>query len=159
MQTKDFPRTIYSALRLILAAFILNGCLADEPAEEVAGDPGPPAQNGPPQIGGNPAPEIRAGDVYSFSPSTWDPDGDALTFEIENPPSWATFETDTGNVSGQPTMGDIGLYSDILISVNDGQATASMPRFSISVDQVGTFSTTLSWTPPTENEDGTPLTD
>ena len=34
-----------------------------------------------------------------------------------------------------------------------------MPRFSISVNQIGSFSTTLNWTAPTQNEDGSTLVD
>ncbi|MDH3545876.1 MAG: fibronectin type III domain-containing protein [Gammaproteobacteria bacterium] len=34
-----------------------------------------------------------------------------------------------------------------------------MPNFSITVTEIGLGSMTLSWTAPTENTDGTPLTD
>ncbi|HEY7378875.1 MAG TPA: fibronectin type III domain-containing protein, partial [Steroidobacteraceae bacterium] len=37
--------------------------------------------------------------------------------------------------------------------------TVSLPAFSISVTQIGTGSATVSWVPPTENEDGSALTD
>jgi len=58
-----------------------------------------------------------------------------------------------------PTLGDIGSSTNIRISVSDGQATVSMSGFAIDVTQTATASTTLSWTAPTENEDGTTLTD
>ena len=146
----------------LLATFslLMSGCLSDEKAASTADDnPDTPSGNTPPLISGNPAAAVNVGDVYSFSPAASDPDGDSLTFEIENTPTWASFDAGTGNLSGQPTMGHIGVYNDILISVDDGNATSALPRFSISVNQVGTFSTTLSWTPPTQNEDGTMLTD
>jgi len=110
-------------------------------------------------ISGNPAGAVKIGEAYSFTPNASDTDNDSLSFAIDSKPSWASFNTGTGKLSGQPTLGNIGVYSNILISVSDGAASASLPRFSISVDQVGTLSTTLSWTPPTENEDGTALTD
>jgi hypothetical protein len=62
-------------------------------------------------------------------------------------------------VSGVPTLGDVGSYSNIRITVSDGQASASTSNFTVEVTQVSTASTTLSWAAPTENEDGTALTD
>jgi hypothetical protein len=97
--------------------------------------------------------------MYSFTPVASDPDGDNLTFSIENQPVWATFDESNGELSGQPTLANVGVYSDILISVSDETASDSLPGFSISVDQIGTFSTTLNWTAPTKNDDGTDLTD
>jgi hypothetical protein len=122
-------------------------------------DPGPPPGNSPPQITGTPSGAIVIGDLYSFTPNASDADGDILRFAIENMPAWATFNDLSGELSGQPTLGDVGLYENILISASDGQASDSLPRFSISVDQAGTFSTTLSWTAPTQNDDGSTLTD
>ena len=45
-----------------------------------------------------------------------------------------------------------------MISVSDGTASASLPAFAISVTQVATGSATISWTPPTQNTDGSALT-
>ena len=45
-----------------------------------------------------------------------------------------------------------------MISVTDGTASASLPAFAISVTQVATGSATISWTPPTQNTDGSSLT-
>jgi len=159
MQGMHQIKGFHNAALLTALSLVLSGCLSDKDDEKVVEDPGPPSGNAAPVISGNPAAAIMVGDVYSFSPNASDPDGDPLTFEIENMPVWASFDTGTGELTGQPTLGNIGTYSDILISVDDGQASASLPRFSISVDQVGTLSTMLSWTPPTENEDGTPLID
>jgi hypothetical protein len=82
-----------------------------------------------------------------------------LTFSVTNLPGWATFSSSTGRISGTPAAADIATYSGIAISVSDGQASASIPAFAITVTQVGTGSVTLSWTPPTQNEDGSSLTD
>jgi hypothetical protein len=92
-------------------------------------------------------------------PTAWDADGDALTFSIENKPAWASFSSGTGKLSGQPTLGDVGVYQNIRISVSDGTDSASLQSVAISVDQTGSLSTTLSWTAPTENASGSPLTD
>jgi hypothetical protein len=47
----------------------------------------------------------------------------------------------------------------VVISVGNGQASASLPAFSIQVNaQAMNGSVPLSWVPPTTNTDGTPLT-
>jgi fibronectin type III domain protein len=46
-----------------------------------------------------------------------------------------------------------------VISVSDGKVSASLSAFAITVEQPATRSVTLSWQAPTQNEDGTPLTD
>jgi hypothetical protein len=100
------------------------------------------------------------GTAYSFQPTASDADGDPLTFSIVNKPSWATFSTSTGRLQGTPKAADVGTTSGIVISVSDGKAPAvSLPAFSVTVQAVATGSATLSWTPPTQNTDGTALTD
>ena len=74
-------------------------------------------------------------------------------------PGWASFDTGTGELSGQPVNADLGNYANLVISVSDGQASSSLPGFSIDVVDVGNLSVTLSWTPPTENTDGSAITD
>ena len=44
-----------------------------------------------------------------------------------------------------------------MISVSDGDANDSLPMFSITVNAVSLGSAQLSWTAPTENEDGSTL--
>lgn len=114
--------------------------------------------NSPPTISGNPPSTVTVDESYAFTPQASDPDGDALTFSIQNTPSWASFDTATGSLTGVPAIGDIGLYTNIQISVSDGQLSTSLPSFNVEVTQVSSGSTSLSWTPPTLNEDGTTLT-
>ena len=52
-----------------------------------------------------------------------------------------------------------GDHSNIVISVSDGRATAQLSAFSITVQAYSFGSATLSWLPPTENVDGSPLLD
>jgi len=117
------------------------------------------ANNSAPQISGVAPVSVNVGGNYSFLPTASDPDGDMLMFSVSALPSWASFDTSTGRISGTPQSGDIGTYSNISIMVSDGQANASLAPFSISVQAVSLGSVTLSWTPPTQNEDGTALTD
>ena len=55
-------------------------------------------------------------------------------------------------------LGDVGDYNDIRISVSDGDASARLTPFSITVSQTALGSVSLSWSPPTQNTDGTALT-
>ena len=160
MRRTDELRPFNSTTILALAALLLSGCLS-ESSDDVASsaEPPPGPSNAAPRISGNPATAINIGDVYSFTPTASDADGDSLTFSIANMPGWASFNSATGELSGQPTLGNIGTYSNISISVSDGTASASLSNFAVSVNQMGNLSTTLSWTAPTQNEDGSTLED
>ncbi len=117
------------------------------------------AANGAPTISGAPATSIVEGQAYSFAPTASDPDGDTLSFSVTNKPSWATFSTTTGRLSGTPGTGTVGSYANIQIKVSDGTLEDSLAAFSIAVQQSANGTATLSWTAPTTREDGSPLTD
>ena len=116
------------------------------------------AANRPPTISGTPAASVTVGQAYSFQPTATDPDGQALTFSIANRPAWAAFSSSTGRLSGTPAAADAGTWVNIVISVSDGQASAQLPAFAITANQVSTGTATLSWQPPTQNADGSLLT-
>ena len=97
--------------------------------------------------------------TYAFTPTANDADGDTLSFSVANLPTWASFDSTTGRIQGTPGAGDVGSYTNILVSVSDGAASASLPAFGITVSATAAGSVTLSWQPPTQNEDGSPLTD
>lgn len=147
-------------LATIISGSLLGGCLSKDDAdvaESVRSDTS--AQNNPPTISGNPRAAATTDSSYSFTPTASDPDGDDLTFSVTNLPSWTRFDTSTGEVSGQPSLADVGVFPNIVISVSDGIYSASLPGYSITVSQTALGSLTLSWTPPTTNTDGTTLTD
>ncbi len=121
--------------------------------------PSPTPTNRPPTISGTPAGSVAVGGSYAFQPSASDPDGQALTFSISSQPSWANFNTSTGRLGGTPTAADAGTWSNIRISVTDGEATTSLAAFSIAVNEAANGAATVSWVPPTENTDGSALTD
>lgn len=114
--------------------------------------------NSSPNISGTPPPETAIGATYIYVPRVSDPDGDPLAFSIRNKPDWASFDPESGKLSGVASAGSEGTYSDITITVSDGQLTDSTV-FTVEVTQAGSGAITLSWQPPTQNEDGTPLTD
>jgi putative Ig domain-containing protein len=120
--------------------------------------PPPPAVNRAPTISGSPTTSLRVGEAYAFQPSASDPDGDSLTFSIQNRPAWATFNVATGRLAGTPDNGDVGQFGSVRIAVSDGRAQAALNSFQIAVSQIALGSVTLSWTPPTTNADGTPMT-
>ena len=91
--------------------------------------------NDAPVISGTPAITVAEDVSYSFTPAVTDVDsGDTKTFSISNKPSWATFSTATGLLSGTPTNDNIGTTSNIIITVTDGSnASASLSAFSLTV--------------------------
>ena len=165
MYRKELSQALRNTLNLSIISVVLTGCLEQGESEAgfvnktaPTGDSVPTGNNAP-TISGNPITAIDIGSAFSFTPTASDPDGDELTFSINNQPSWADFDKNTGKLSGQPALGSVGTYASIEISVSDGKARSALPKFAISVDQVGTISTTLNWTPPTQNEDGSALMD
>src|ERR1700751_1102435 len=87
----------------------------------------------PPVISGTPATAVSVGTPYSFRPAAKDPAGNLLTFHVNNKPSWASFNSSTGQLAGTPTAANVGTYSSIVISTTDGQMSASLRAFSIQV--------------------------
>jgi hypothetical protein len=114
-------------------------------------------------LSGTPATSVVAGSAYSFQPTASESSGTA-TFSITGTPAWATFNTTTGALTGSPTAADEGTTGAIAITASDGGTTASMAPFTIDVTAPATpppttGSATLSWVAPTENTDGTTVTD
>jgi hypothetical protein len=113
-------------------------------------------------ISGTPANQVTVGTQYSFTPTASDSDGGTLAYSVSSAPSWASFNSKTGQLSGSPTTADIGTTEGIVITVADGTATASLPAFSLNVvstASAGTGSAKVTWVAPTENSNGTELTD
>jgi hypothetical protein len=113
--------------------------------------------NRAPTISGTPVTTAKTGSPYAWKPVASDADGDKLTFSITNKPAWASFDTSNGTLYGTPA--NAGTWSNIVIKVTDGKATASLPAFAITVSAAATKSVTLTWTKPTTNVDGSALTD
>lgn len=114
--------------------------------------------NRAPLISGH-APHAPADEFFDFRPNASDPDGDRLVFSIANKPPWAKFNVETGRLHGTPAVRDIGIYTGITIIVSDGHSTSTLPAFEIQVTEGASDVVTLSWDPPTHNEDGSQLND
>jgi hypothetical protein len=108
----------------------------------------PPAANRAPTITGTPGATATVGRSYSFRPVGSDPDGDTLVYAIQNKPSWATFSTTTGRLSGTPTSASVGTSARITITVSDNEAPpVALPSFTIQVSAQANRAPTIGGTP------------
>ncbi|MDB6087766.1 MAG: hypothetical protein JWN85_550 [Gammaproteobacteria bacterium] len=128
-----------------------------------------PLPNSPPTIAGSAATAVAAGQAYSFQPTARDPNGLRLSFVIANKPAWLAFDSTTGRLYGTPAVKDAGVYAGIVITAYDGYSKAMLPAFAISVQATagqpvpppppaGGGAVTIGWLPPTQNADGSILT-
>jgi hypothetical protein len=120
-------------------------------------EPVAPRPNRAPTISGTPQTALVVHNPWTFKPTASDPDGDKLTFSIKNKPEWASFDTQTGEISGTP--GAKGTHPDIIITVSDGRTETSFSAFTLQVDEPTLGTATVSWEPPTTRTDGSTLTD
>ena len=146
---------------MLFVSLMFVGCFESGGSSEAnpAGATKALSANKPPQVSGSPMQTVLQNTQYEFKPTATDPNGDRLTFAITQKPGWAAFDTKTGRLSGTPRASDVGVYPNIKISVSDGRASTSLPIFRITVTQSASGSVTLSWMPPTENDDGSTLRD
>jgi hypothetical protein len=114
----------------------------------------------PPTISGTPPTSATAGTPYTFQPTAAGPAGMTLSFSVQNKPAWANFSIATGQLTGTPSSTQTGSYSNIVVSVSDGQASSALAPFTISVagTTATTGSATVNWVPPTQNTNGSALT-
>jgi putative Ig domain-containing protein len=114
----------------------------------------------PPTISGTPSTSATAGTAYTFQPTAAGPAGMTLSFSVQNKPAWANFSIATGQLTGTPSSTQTGSYSNIVVSVSDGQASSALAPFTISVagTTATTGSATVNWVPPTQNTNGSALT-
>ena len=117
-----------------------------------------------PAITGSPAKTAIVGEAYRFQPKAINM-GKALhpRFSIANKPSWASFDDSSGQLSGTPAASQVGVFSDIAITAVAGPVHAVLPSFSITVLPASAAvssanAVTLYWQAPTDNTDGSQVT-
>lgn len=159
-------------LALVMTSVITTGCGGGGGSDGAAsgstgassGSSGSTDGNAAPTISGSPATQASIGSTYSVAPQATDADGDTLAFSIQNKPDWAQFNTATGQLAGTPNASST--TADIVITVSDGQASASLPAFSITVASSPSSSpslvasgpgVSLSWEVPTRTVTGETL--
>lgn len=89
--------------------------------------------NTAPVIAGTPAKLVMALQMYTFQPSANDADGDKISWSVANLPTWATFNTTTGKMVGQPSRAQAKTWTNIRISASDGKTKTDMAPFDITV--------------------------
>ena len=158
-------------LPILISAFALSACgggggsspgaASTAPTGSTPGTaaPGQRRLDLPPTISGTPLGAIVYDRTYTFVPTATDPEGGAVSFIIVNKPSWAWFDSTTGTLEGTPGAAEVGNYPDIRIGVSDGLYMVNLGSFSIDVLGTATGSIVVNWLPPTERDDGSPLTD
>src|SRR5690606_16169927 len=121
-------------LMVLAASSALAGCLPDaEDAVLLTPAPAETPPNRAPTISGDPVVAATVGTAWSFQPVVADAAGDVLSFKATGLPGWANLNLQNGAVSGTPSASDAGTTAAIVISVSDGEATASLPAFSVTV--------------------------
>jgi hypothetical protein len=143
-----------------------TGATNDTGATSVATSAGSGTQASAASLTGNAAGNAIVGVPYEFRPIV--SGGTASAFSASNLPKWATFDVTTGAIAGTPTAGDVGTNADISITAVIGTTSVALTPFTIVVaanDPVAAAapsaktvtSATLTWLPPTENTDGSTL--
>jgi len=155
-----------------LLGYFLSGLLLASVLTACGGGGGGSSSSASPTISGTPATAVAEDEFYTFTPIAEDSDGDSLSFSIQNPPAWASFDTVTGTLTGTPVNADVGTTSGIVISVSDGDnPEVSLTAFDLTVKNVNDAPTisgtpvtatvalgSYSFTPTTEDVDGDTLT-
>jgi len=152
-------------LPVLLTLALVAGC-GDESkdSKQSAGTASQPTattrstSNQAPSLKGSLPSQVLVGFSVAFAPQASDPEGDTLTFSATGLPGWMSIDSRTGTVSGKPTAADVGTYANIVIAVSDGRTTSTLPAQTVAVVATADGRATLSWVPPTENVDGTSIT-
>jgi hypothetical protein len=155
------PKKVPCAIRVESGSYSAFRHIAHAPGScSTSGSNNSSPANHPPSISGTPKTRITAGHAYRFRATARDADDDRLTFSIANRPSWASFNTQNGTLTGTPTRADAGRYSNIIIRVSDGKATTSLNPLNLTVTTpspaptptTGSFS--FRWVAPTTRTNG-----
>lgn len=89
----------------------------------------------PARISGVPSTAVFENELYEFTPYIEQYSNENLKFSIKNKPAWANFDSTNGTLSGSPTASDIGVFSNILISVSNGVYRTQLEAFEIKVNE------------------------
>jgi Putative Ig domain len=149
-------RVSRSRISFVLAALAATSwCMAATAANNTSA----PHWDDPVHISGSPAASVTAGQEFAFQPTASDSEDRTLTFAIEHKPSWASFDTKSGELSGKPAAANVGKYADIVIAASDGRHWARLPAFAITVvagsTPAASAAPTISGTPATTDVAGT----
>jgi Putative Ig domain len=164
------PSTAFFGAFLILVASLTSGCsdttgsgsstnssstssTTSSSTDSSSGSTGSSSGTAKLSLNGTPALSAVPGVKYQFQPSVSQAGGH-VTFSISGQPTWATFNSTTGELSGTPAQSMVGTNASVTISASNGTGTASIGPFTIIVTQApGNGSIALSWSPPNDSAD------
>lgn len=89
-------------------------------------------ENQSPVISSSPVTEAVVGENYTYPVIASDPDGDALTFNLQNSPPAMTIHSQTGEISWMPGVADEGEHQ-VTIVVTDARGDFTTQSYTISV--------------------------
>ena len=170
MTKADERAAAWRLVAVVLLAASLGGCKADSSrssgamtgaiaSQATSCRPAIVAGSSELSISGTPPVRVLVGNSYTFQPAAVTAAGSPLHFSALNLPAWASLELTTGRLTGTPDAAQIGTYSNIELTVSDGQHVATLPAFSIVVTDLAGGTVEMCWTLPVRNADGSALTD
>jgi large repetitive protein len=124
------PQDVSQPVFLVLLGIVSADQRSNQPP-----DPAPPLA-----IFGAAAKAVEPTHFYAFTPTVRQSGNRKLEFTIENKPAWASFGLKRGTLYGKPEASHTGTYSNIIITVSDGESKVQLAPFTI---QVGPQPTTM----------------
>ena len=98
--------------------------------------------NDAPTIAGVPATEVLEDSLYRFNPLAEDVDipyGDEISLTLtldQAKPDWLSFDEITGALSGSPNDTDVGMLTNLVVTVTDGEDSNSLPAFDLTITNI-----------------------
>jgi hypothetical protein len=143
-----------------------NSAAAPDGSADPTAPTAPPAQttagnSATVALQGTPPATATVGDQYSFQPAVTT-NSTTLSFTSTGLPAWLSLDSNSGVLAGTPSASDEGTTGHITITANAGGSTATSTPFTIRVQAPGpgaSGSVKLSWLAPTQNTDGSPVTE
>ena len=95
------------------------------------------ADNDAPSITSTAVTSVNEDSAYSYTVTTSDPEGQSVTVSCTTCPSWASYSSSTGKLTGTPDNDDVGANA-VVLSATDG-TTAVTQSFTITVANVNSM--------------------
>ena len=95
------------------------------------------ADNDAPSITSTAVTSVNEDSAYSYTVTTSDPEGQSVTVSCTTCPSWASYSSSTGKLTGTPDNDDVGANA-VVLSATDG-TTAVTQSFTVTVANVNTM--------------------
>ena len=143
------PASRFSALTVALL-LALGGCGGDEDSDLFAGLR---------TVAGSTSDNAVVGQRWSYQPSIATPEDASVTVSASNLPDWITLDQSTGLLEGTPGEGDVRTWTNIQLTVTNGQQATQLSALSVTVVAQGAAmgTATVTWSAPTQRVDGSPI--